>query len=342
MAVAYRQGKSFLHSLDARTKLVMFFALTFISLLFLDPLVIGSLFFGLYALAANAVGRKTIAQSSKPLIVIFTVFSLYNLYWLRPEGAIHLFYVLPRWHFFPITVEGLTRSVALFFRFFIVVLAIHTVLYTTASADLVLGLTKRESSRRLKNVLVYVAVVTALLFFTINLAWGESLRERLQNVSSNATVALGISLVASLAVAAGSHWLLSKGLPPEIGITISLGFSTVGILTEQTQKIMDAQKARGYEMEQKNALLRMKAFASSLIPIFFATIERAENIAIAILARAFDFDIRNRTYRRALSFQKNDYVMLTVLLLLLFAGLGVNYLGWGRITEIAIRALFFN
>jgi len=88
--------------------------------------------------------------------------------------------------------------------------------------------------------------------------------------------------------------------------------------------------------------LRMKAFASSLIPIFFATIERAENIAIAILTRAFDFDIRNRTYRRTLSFQRNDYVMLTVLLFLLFAGLGVNYLGWGRITEVIIFSLFFN
>ena len=86
----------------------------------------------------------------------------------------------------------------------------------------------------------------------------------------------------------------------------------------------------------------MKAFASSLIPIFFATIDRAENIAIAILARAFDLDIRNRTYHRALTFQKNDYVMLTILLCLLFAGLGVNYMGWGKITEIIVRALFFS
>jgi energy-coupling factor transporter transmembrane protein EcfT len=337
MAVVYKQGDSFLHSLDARTKLVMFFAITFISLLFLDPLIIGSLFFGLYALATQAVRRETIAQSTRPLIVIFTVFSLYSLYWLRPEGAIHLFYLLPWWNFFPITLEGLISSIALFFRFFIVVLAIHTMLYTTPAADLVLGLTKRESSRRFRDVLIYTSIVTALLFFTINLAWGE----KLQDVSSNTVVALGISVVASLALAAGSYWLLSRGLPPEIGITISLGFSTVGILTEQTQKIMDAQKARGYEMEHENAFLRMKAFASSLIPIFFATIERAENIAIAILARAFDFDIRNRTYRRVLSFQKNDYVMLTILLLLIFTGLGVNYLGLGKITEIIIRALFF-
>ena len=338
MAVVYKQGDSFLHSLDARTKLVMFFAITFISLLFLDPLIIGSLFFGLYALATQAVGRETIARSTRPLIVIFTVFSLYSLYWLRPEGAIHLFYLFPWWNFFPVTLEGLISSIALFFRFFIVVLAIHTMLYTTPAADLVLGLTKRESSRRFRDVLIYTSIVTALLFFTINLAWGE----KLQDVSSNTVVALGISMVASLALAAGSYWLLSRGLPPEIGITISLGFSTVGILTQQTQKIMDAQKARGYEMEQENALLRMKAFASSLIPIFFATIERAENIAIAILARAFDFDIRNRTYRRVLSFQRNDYVMLTILLLLIFAGLGVNYLGLGKITEIIIRALFFS
>jgi len=88
--------------------------------------------------------------------------------------------------------------------------------------------------------------------------------------------------------------------------------------------------------------LRMKAFASSLIPIFFATIDRAENIAIAILARAFDFDIRNRTYRRTLSFRRNDYVMLAILLFLIFAGLGINYLGLGRITEIIIRSLFFS
>jgi energy-coupling factor transporter transmembrane protein EcfT len=338
MAVVYRRGDSFLHSLDARTKLVMFFAVTFISLLFLDPLIIGSLFFGLYALAAKAVGRKVVAQSTKPLIVIFTVFALYSLYWLRPEGAIHLFYLFPWWDFFPITLEGLVRSVALFFRFFIVVLAIHTVLYTTPAADLVLGLTKRESSRRLRDITIYVAIVTALLFSTINHAWGE----KLQDISSNAALALVISLVASLGVAVGSYWLLSRGLPPEIGITISLGFSTVGILTEQTQKIIDAQKARGYEMEHKNALLRIRAFASSLIPIFFATIERAENIAIAILARAFDLNIRNRTYRRSLSFQRNDYVMLAILLCLLFAGLGVNSLGWGRITETVIRALFFS
>ena len=84
---------------------------------------------------------------------------------------------------------------------------------------------------------------------------------------------------------------------------------------------MDAQKARGYEMEYKNPLLRMKAFASSLIPIFFATIERSENIATAILTRAFDFDIRNRTYRRTLSFQRNDYVMLTILIVCVISSL---------------------
>ncbi len=337
MAVVYKQGDSFLHSLDPRTKLVMFFALTFIALLFLDPLIIGSLFFGLYALAANAVGRKTIAQSCKPLILIFALFSFYNLFWMRPAGATHLFYLLPWWKAFPITVEGLIRSVALFFRFFIVVLAIHTVLYTTPAADIVLGLTKREQSLNYKSMLVYIAIVTALLFSVINLSWGD----RLYTVATNAAVAFVISAIASLALASASYWLLSKGLPPEIGLTISLGFSTVGILIEQSQKITDAQKARGLEMEHENVFLRIKARASSLIPIFFATIERAENIAIAILTRAFDLDIRNRTYHRKLSFEKHDYVVLAILLFLLFGGLVLNYLGLERITESIVLALFF-
>ncbi|MBC7262094.1 MAG: energy-coupling factor transporter transmembrane protein EcfT [Chloroflexi bacterium] len=337
MAVVYKQGDSFLHSLDPRTKLIMFFALTFIALLFLDPLIIGSLFFGLYALAVNAVGRKTVAQSCKPLILIFALFSFYNLFWMRPAGATHLFYLLPWWEAFPITVEGLIRSVALFFRFFIVVLAVHTVLYTTPAADLVLGLTKREQSPNYRSMLVYIAIVTALLLSVINLSW----RDKLYAVAADPVIAFAIAVVASIALAGGSYWLLSKGLPPEIGLTISLGFSTVGILIEQSRKITDAQKARGLEMEHENVFLRIKALASSLIPIFFATIERAENIAIAILTRAFDFNIRNRTYHRRLSFQKNDYMVLAILLFLLFGGLALNYLGLERITESVVLALFF-
>ncbi len=338
MTITYRRGDSFLHSLDARTKLIMFLALTFIALLFLDPLIMGALFFGLYMLAADAVGHETVARSSKPLIAIFTIFSLYNLYWLRPEEATHLFYVLPGREFFPVTAEGLIRSVALFFRFFIVVLAVHTMLYTTSSADLVLGLTRRDDTKNRKSMLIYIAVVTVVFFSIINLSW----HEQLQRISTNSLVTFGISLGGALVVAAVSYKALSKGLPPEIGITISLGFSTVGILTEQTQKIMDAQKARGYELEYRNPLLRIKAFAASLIPIFFATINRSENIAIAILTRAFDFDIQNRTHRRTLIFRKNDYVMLSILLLLIFAGLFMNYWQWATPTETIVRTLFLN
>ena len=44
MAIEYVKGKSFLHNLDARTKLLIFVGATVIAMIIIDPILMGILF----------------------------------------------------------------------------------------------------------------------------------------------------------------------------------------------------------------------------------------------------------------------------------------------------------
>ena len=108
--------------------------------------------------------------------------------------------------------------------------------------------------------------------------------------------------------------VLSRGLPPEMGVALMLGFSTVGILTKQTQKITDAQKARGYDVKPKNIVKRMQVLTSLLIPIFLTTMERSQDISVSILSRGFDYNIKTGLSADNFS-SRRDFVVIAILLL---------------------------
>jgi energy-coupling factor transport system permease protein len=140
-------------------------------------------------------------------------------------------------------------------------------------------------------------------------------------------------LVGCLVLAFGVQRITSRGLPPEMGLALTLGFSTVGLLTKQTQKITDAQKARGYDVKPKNLVRRVQVLTALLIPIFLATLERSQDISIAILSRGFDYNISKRTFRREFKFQKFDYVCMASVLTIILAGMLLNHFQLGNLTE---------
>ena len=86
-------------------------------------------------------------------------------------------------------------------------------------------------------------------------------------------------------------------------------------------------------MKPKNLIRRIQVLTALLLPIFLATLERSQDISVAILSRGFDYNISARTYRRQLKFHTPDYIVLTILVLLLFGGLYLNYLNFGNPTE---------
>lgn len=335
MAIEYQKGRSLLHRLDARTKLLLFAGLTVVSIVVIDPIIIAALFIILYELGARAVNRTMLNRNLRVLVVIFFTFSLFQILFFTPEGGHFLFYLIPFTRLVPVTVEGLLRAVAVFFRFFIVVLSVHLLLYTTPPVEIVLALTRREKSGGLTRLLRGALLAGGFLFAVALLA----LPNQIARLSLDPAARLALIAGLSLLLGAVLYRLASSGLPPEMGVALSLGFATVGILTQQTQKITDAQKARGYDVQPKNIIRRVQVLTALLIPIFIATLERSQDISVSILARGFDYDIDRRTYRRELVFKPVDYAAIALILGLVLGGLALNAFGWGNPTEQIIGRL---
>ncbi|MCI0551071.1 MAG: energy-coupling factor transporter transmembrane protein EcfT [Anaerolineae bacterium] len=329
MAIEYQKGTSFLHRLDARTKLLLFVGMTILAIVVIDPILMGLLFASLYFIGTRAIDRKLLNSNLRILIVIFLTFAMFQIIFIRAEDSHFLFYLIPFKNWVPVTVQGIVRGLAVFFRFFSVVLAVHLMLYTTPPVDLALTITKREQRRKLSRELV-VTLILGLIFFVIaHLTRAEQIRGLTFDLGTRTLIVL----LGSFVVAYLLQKIAGQGLPPEMGMALTLGFATVGLLSKQTEIITDAQKARGYNVKPKNLLRRIQVLTALLLPIFLATLERSQDISVAILSRGFDYNISARTYRRQLKFHTWDYIVLSVLVLLLFGGLYLNYLNIGNPTE---------
>ena len=338
MAIEYQKGNAFLHRLDARTKLLLFVGMTVLAIVVVDPILMGLIFAGLYFVGAHSVDRKLLNSNLRILIVIFLTFSLFQIIFFTSKDSHFLFYLIPFKNWIPVTVQGLVRGAAVFFRFFSVVLAVHLMLYTTPPVDLALTITKREQSRGLSAELTSTLILGLILFVIAHLTKVEEI----QALSSDVRIRTLIVLVASFVLAYVIQKIIGHGLPPEMGMALTLGFATVGLLSKQTEIITDAQKARGYDVKPKNLIRRVQVLTALLLPIFLATLERSQDISVAILSRGFDYNIAERTYRRQLKFQTTDYIVLTLIVLLLFAGMYLNYLNLGNPTEQFILSLLNN
>lgn len=338
MAIEYQKGNAFLHRLDARTKLLLFVGMTVLAIVVVDPILMGLLFAALYFIGARSIDRKLLNSNLRILIVIFLTFSLFQIVFFTSEGSYFLFYLIPLKNWIPVTVQGIVRGLAVFFRFFSVVLAVHLMLYTTPPVDLALTITKREQDRKLGAEVTATLILGLILFVVAHLTKVEEI----QALSADLRLRTLIVLLTSLLLAYLIQKIAGHGLPPEMGMALTLGFATVGLLSKQTEIITDAQKARGYDVRPKNLIRRIQVLAALLLPIFLATLERSQDISVAILSRGFDYNISARTYRRQLKFRTQDYIVLSILVLLLFGGLYLNYLHLGNPTEQLILNLLAN
>jgi energy-coupling factor transporter transmembrane protein EcfT len=329
MAIEYRKGISFLHRLDARTKILMFGLATVIAVVIIDPVIMGILFILLYWTGAKAIDRDHLNRNLRVLVVIFLTFSMFQILFFTPKDAHFLFYLVPGKEWVAVTVEGIIRGIAVFFRFFIVVLSVHLMLYTTPPVDLVLAFTRQTKTREAIKSIATIVLIGLLFTIIALLSWPE----QISNIPLGSGLRVFVVALAAFVFTLILQTVGSRGLPPEMGVALTLGFATVGILSQQSQKITDAQKARGYDVQPKNLIQRVQVLTALLIPIFLATLERSQDISIAILARGFDYNISARTYRRQLRFTQEDFFFIFLMVSLLLAGLTMNYLGIGNITE---------
>jgi energy-coupling factor transport system permease protein len=104
---------------------------------------------------------------------------------------------------------------------------------------------------------------------------------------------------------------------------MSIALRFIPILTEETDKIMKAQLARGADFESGNIFKRVKAMVPLLVPLFISAFRRANDLAMAMEARCYRGG-DNRTKMKPLKYAKRDYVAYCIVAFYLVAGIAVS------------------
>ena len=97
----------------------------------------------------------------------------------------------------------------------------------------------------------------------------------------------------------------------ELAMMMSIALRFIPTLIEETDKIMNAQKARGAQLDTGKMLDRVKALVPVLIPLFISAFRRADELAMAMECRCYRGGT-GRTRLKVLRCEKQDYIDLAV------------------------------
>jgi len=105
-------------------------------------------------------------------------------------------------------------------------------------------------------------------------------------------------------------------VPYEFCFAFTTAVRFVPVLAEEAQTIMDAQKARGLELERGNFIKRIKNYIPLLIPLIVNAIRRSLELAEAMESRAWGAT-EKRTNLYVLTLKNSDYLLVIISILML-------------------------
>ena len=105
-------------------------------------------------------------------------------------------------------------------------------------------------------------------------------------------------------------------VPYEFAFAFTTAVRFVPVLAEEAQTIMDAQKARGLELEKGGFLKRIRNYIPILIPLIVSAIRRSLELAEAMESRAWGAT-KNRTNLYELRLHRGDFILLAISFLIL-------------------------
>lgn len=109
-------------------------------------------------------------------------------------------------------------------------------------------------------------------------------------------------------------------------MTIALRF--IPTLSEETEKIMNAQKARGADFSTGSLIKRAKALVPILVPLFVSAFNRAFELASAMECRCYHGG-EGRTRLNVLRYRAVDFVAMLIVLLFSIGLFFLNRYGFG-------------
>ena len=118
----------------------------------------------------------------------------------------------------------------------------------------------------------------------------------------------------------------------ELAIIMSIALRLIPTLMEETEKIMNAQKARCADFDTGNIFKRAKALLPVLIPLFVSSFRRADELADAMDSRCYR-GAKGRTRMKVLKLRFRDFAASFIMLALFFVILVLryNWFGWAFI-----------
>ena len=92
----------------------------------------------------------------------------------------------------------------------------------------------------------------------------------------------------------------------ELSMMMCIALRFIPTLIEETDKIMNAQKARGADFETGSIIDRAKALIPVLVPLFISAFRRADELATAMECRCYQGG-EGRTKMKLLRYGRNDF-----------------------------------
>ncbi|MCW3982769.1 MAG: energy-coupling factor transporter transmembrane protein EcfT [Candidatus Bathyarchaeota archaeon] len=110
--------------------------------------------------------------------------------------------------------------------------------------------------------------------------------------------------------------LETSRVPYEFAFAFTTAVRFVPVLAEEAQTIMDAQKARGLELEKGGLMKRIRNYIPILIPLIVSAIRRSLELAEAMESRAWGA-CKKRTNLFVLKLHRGDYVLIALTIIVL-------------------------
>jgi energy-coupling factor transport system permease protein len=117
------------------------------------------------------------------------------------------------------------------------------------------------------------------------------------------------------------------GLPDKIAYAMELTMRFIPTLGRDFQLTLDAQRARGYEIEKLRGgpIAQVRKLAPLIVPVTIHAIAGSEDIIDAMDLRAFG--IGPRTWLQQLHYRRRDYVLIALAALLFIVSMFLSLFG---------------
>lgn len=243
----YYPGKSLLHKIDPRMKLVLTFAIIIVIFLCKNFFSLGIIAVtAVLAAVLSRVPLKMILKSLKPIVIILIFTAVLNIFYT--QGGDTWF----EWKFLKLTEKGVFTAIFTMVRIVSLVTISSLLTYTTTPTMLTDAIER---------------VLSPLKIFKIKV-----------------------------------HTLAMM-------MTLALRF--IPTLIEEIDRIMNAQKARGADLETGGIIQRAKALVPIFIPLMVSSFRRAYELAFAMTCRCYTGG-EGRTRMKQMKLKIIDFFALVV------------------------------